>query len=381
MSISQGFEIDSLIEFHDLYEHFINFLKQNSKSKKQNLKNIYVIFQCTFATQGFSERLLLQKFGIEVNMRVVIGYSNVSNICGKTNDQRPFWQNNNYKGTWADIYDNDIIFPRTTSPMLLVDGNYILKHKIGNLNDISFENILLIYIPNICKSSLIYSIIVSTVNMYYESSPFEAKINQKDPQRVFYKSVSHGFTVHGGKNSLENMVRYDHEGLSEDLKEALRSQGDTIAYAIWEQFNMFGDSIKSFFQEQIKSMAPLAIGLEGFEIPVHQLHASKNYYIKPHIDKSDFEACLIAWFMKGNPKGGYFGIFQHGLKFDNNNGAGIFVRSKYLSHGTLKFDMNSLSAKDFKLGVALVNKCWAHTRYRNQLIEATPITWENRRST
>ena len=40
--------------------------------------------------------------------------------------------------------------------------------------------------------------------------------------------------------------------------------------------------------------------------------------------------------------------------------------------------MNSLSRKDFKLGAALVSKGWAYTRYTNQLIEATPITWEGR---
>ena len=64
--------------------------------------------------------------------------------------------------------------------------------------------------------------------------------------------------------------------------------------------------------------------------------------MKPNIDKSDFEALLIAWFTKENPKGGYFGIFKHCLKFDNDSGASIFVLSKYLSHGTLRFDMNPL---------------------------------------
>ena len=57
-------------------------------------------------------------------------------------------------------------------------------------------------------------------------------------------------------------------------------------------------------------MASLAIGLEGFKTQVHQLQISKNYYIKPNIDKSDFEASLIPWFKKGNPKGGYLGNVQ-----------------------------------------------------------------------
>ena len=263
--------------------------------------------------------------------------------------------------------------------MLLLDGNYILEHNIISLDDISFKNILLIYIPNIWKDSPFdYARTVVTVNMYYESSLFKGRNNKKDPKRGKYKSTSHGFTAHGGEKSLGNMVRYHHDNESDDALEAIRGIGDSIASAIWKQLDMFGDSVKTFFQDQFEPMACLAIGLEGFEAQVHQLHISKNSYIKPHIDKSDFEASLIAWFTKGNPKRGYFGIFQHCLKFDNNSGAGIFVLSKYLSHGTLRFDMNSLSRKDFKLGAALVSKGWAHTRYTNQLIDATPITWEYR---
>lgn len=261
--------------------------------------------------------------------------------------------------------------------MLLSDGKYISNHNIRSLDGLSFQNILLIYIPKIRKSPFMYATIVSTVNMHYKSTPFEAKKNQKDPKRGRYKSVSHGFTAHGGDTSLGNMVRYAQKNISETLQEAIRRQGDTIASAIWEEINIFGDSVRTFFQNQFESMIALAIGLKGFETCVHQQHVSKNSYIMPHIDRSDAEASLITWYTEGDPRGGYFGVFQHGLKFDNNNGAGIFVLSKYLSHGTLRFDMDSLSPKDFKLGVALVNKSWAITRFKNQLIEGTPISWEN----
>ena len=93
---------------------------------------------------------------------------------------------------------------------------------------------------------------------------------------------------------------------------------------------------------------------------MHHLHVSKNSYIKSHIDPSNMEASFITWFVKGAPKGGLFGVFQHCLKFDNDNGAGIFIRSKNITHGTLPFD--SISLNDFKLGVAMVNKTWLHTR-------------------
>jgi hypothetical protein len=82
----------------------------------------------------------------------------------------------------------------------------------------------------------------------------------------------------------------------------------------------------------------------------------KNSYIKLHIDVSNLDTSFISWFAKGNPNEGCFAMFQHCLKFDNNSGAGIFVLSKFIIHGTLKFDLNSLSYNKFKLGVALINK-------------------------
>ena len=60
-------------------------------------------------------------------------------------------------------------------------------------------------------------------------------------------------------------------------------------------------------------------------------------------------------------------MFQHCLEFDNNNGVGIFVLSKFIIHGTLKFNLNSLSHNNiYKLGVALVNKVWLLKRLQIQ---------------
>jgi hypothetical protein len=98
-----------------------------------------------------------------------------------------------------------------------------------------------------------------------------------------------------------------------------------------------------------------------------EMHTSKNSYIKPHIDVSNLDALFYITFCKGNPNGGCFGMFQQCFKFDNNNGAGNFVWSKSIIHGTLKFDLNSLSHNIFKLGVALVNKGWLCTKLQNQL--------------
>jgi hypothetical protein len=111
----------------------------------------------------------------------------------------------------------------------------------------------------------------------------------------------------------------------------------------------------------------IPIGLEGYTTQVHQLHISKTSYIKPHIDMSNLDASFISWFTKGQSGGACFGMFQHCLKFDNNNGVGIFVLSKCIIHGTLRFNLESLSENNFKLGVTLVNKGWLRIRLQNQL--------------
>ena len=79
MSISQDFEIDSLMEFHDLFDNFTSFLKQRSKSQKKNLVTPYVVFLSTFVEKGYFELLLLQKFKIQIDMCIAIGYSSVPN--------------------------------------------------------------------------------------------------------------------------------------------------------------------------------------------------------------------------------------------------------------------------------------------------------------
>jgi hypothetical protein len=96
----------------------------------------------------------------------------------------------------------------------------------------------------------------------------------------------------------------------------------------------------------------MPISLDGYTSQVHQMHISKNSYIKPHIDVSNLDSSFISWFAKGNPL----------LVCFNNSGAGIFVLSKFIIHGTLKCDLNSLSHNIFKLRIALVNKGWLCTR-------------------
>lgn len=144
---------------------------------------------------------------------------------------------------------------------------------------------------------------------------------------------------------------------------------------MWKALDLFGAPRKEFFAHQFQHMDCIAIGLKAYPTKLHQLHFSKNSFIKPHIDKNDLDCSFICWFIEGHPQGGEFGIFQHCMKLQNNIGAGIFVFSKYVSHGTLRFDANSLSTNNFKLGLALVNKSAIRERLSNQLTSGKPITW------
>lgn len=309
---------------------------------------------------------------------MVIGYSTVPKDKLGIEDLEPFWENKSFQTNWQEVFENRDVIPELSSSMLLLDGNHILNHKLSDLEDLAFENILLIYVPNMWVSHIEYEIAVRSVNNYYETSPYIGKNNQKDLKRGMYRSVSHGFTVHGGPKSLGNVVRYHQSKKTESEQVAIAGNGDIIASAIWKQLDMFGTSVKTFFQNQIHPLNDICIGVPGLKAQVHQLHVSKNSCIKPHIDKLDFGASFVAWFTNGKPKGGCFGIFQQCLKFDNNSGAGIFMFRKNINHGTLRFDAGSLSARDFKLGVALVNKEAVITRVRNQLRKGTKLTWEHR---
>jgi hypothetical protein len=143
---------------------------------------------------------------------------------------------------------------------------------------------------------------------------------------------------------------------------------------MWKALNLFGGLVKKNFTNQFQLISCIPIGLDAYPTQVHQLHMSKNSFIKPYIDKLDFDCSFICCFTEGYPKGGEFGVFQHYMKLQNNNGAAIFIFSKYISHGTLQFDSNSLSSTEFKIGCALVNKVAICTRVENQLQSENPIT-------
>jgi hypothetical protein len=143
--------------------------------------------------------------------------------------------------------------------------------------------------------------------------------------------VSHGYSIHGSEESQGNVVMHHHYDISKSKQMSFRVMGDNIASSIWQQLDKFENEVKKLYpilENQFYPMNCMPIDLDGYTIQVHQMHISKNSYIKPHIDVSNLETSFISWFAKGNPNGECFGMFQQYLNFDNNNGVGIFVLRK-----------------------------------------------------
>ena len=249
--------------------------------------------------------------------------------------------------------------------------------KILNIQNLKFDQVILIYLKNMWINKLNYKQTLIQANHYYETSPYVGKNNQKDPQRNKYKSMSHGYCAFGGSKSKGNVVMYHHNDQLQSVQPNFKGLGDNVASSIWQHVNQFGDEVNNFFDEQFAPMNYVFVQIQGYFTKIHQMHFSKNSYIKPHIDKYDMDASLIAWFTKGNRKGGCFGVLQQCLKFDTNNRAGIFVRSKLYAYETLRFQEKSLKFNVYKVGVAFVNKQQLNTRIRNLLREGAPLIWKN----
>ena len=260
---------------------------------------------------------------------------------------------------------------------MILNGVDIIQMGIMNIKDLKFDHILMIYIPNMWTNDLDYQRTLVEANHYYETSPYVAKKNQKNPKRGTYKSVSHGYVAHGGAKSKGNVIKYNNKKIPNSIQRSLKGLGDSIASSIWMQLDKFGSQVQQFFNDQVAPMDCISIGLDGYATKVQQMHISKNSYIKPYLDKYDMEASFIAWFISGDPKGGCFGLFQHCLKFDTNLGTGAFVRSKTVAHGTLRFIHKTLAENVYKVGVALVNKQVLTTRIKNQLRDGAPMTWQS----
>ena len=103
MPISKKFKNHNFEQFHDIYVALQTYLKNNlgpSSSTTPSKPFPFSILQCTFVEKGLMESLILQKFGIKGNMRVMISFSNVPNkINNKDNDLQPYWEHPTFMRT------------------------------------------------------------------------------------------------------------------------------------------------------------------------------------------------------------------------------------------------------------------------------------------
>jgi len=215
---------------------------------------------------------------------------------------------------------------------MILNGVDIIQMGIMNIEDLKFDHVIMIYIPNIWTNEFDYQRTLVQTNHYYETSPYAAKKNQKNPKRGKYKSVSHGYVAHGGIKSKGNVVKYHQNKIPDSIQKKFKGLGDSIVSSIWMQLDKFGSQVQQFFNDQFAPMDCVSIRLDGYSTQVHRMHISKNSYIKPHLDKYDMEASFIAWFTRIDPPGGCFDMLQHCLKFDTNKGDGAFFRSKTVTH-------------------------------------------------
>jgi hypothetical protein len=83
--------------------------------------------------EGYVELLILQKFGISKNMRVMICFSNIPNkVNKKCNDLLPFCEHPNYMENWKNIYDNFEIIPIQIQGILILNGYDIFNKYLLN---------------------------------------------------------------------------------------------------------------------------------------------------------------------------------------------------------------------------------------------------------
>ena len=162
-----------------------------------DLPKPFMVLQCSFVDKGYVEPLILQKFGIKVNMRVMISFSNIYNKVNKKNDDLlPFWKNPNYMENWESKYDNPEIIPTQTQGMLILNGYYVLNNNVHDIVDLKFNMVLIMYLSNMWNNDYDYQQKLIEANHYYETSPYRSKKKSIGSQ-VGKIQVSHGYSVHG----------------------------------------------------------------------------------------------------------------------------------------------------------------------------------------
>lgn len=92
------------------------------------------------------------------------------------------------------------------------------------------------------------------------------KINKK---RERYKSLSHGYTVHGGGKSKGNVVMYYHDVIFKSKQLSYKGMGDNNAFPIKKQLYKYGSEVHKYFKDQFYAMNFISVGLPAYTTEVH----------------------------------------------------------------------------------------------------------------
>jgi len=117
-----------------------------------------------------------------------------------------------------DIYDNNIVFPTQNESLMILNGVDIIQMGIMNIENLKFDHVIMIHIPNIWTNEFDYQQTLVEANHYYETSTYAAKKNQNNPKQGEYKSLSHGYVAHGGTKSKGNVAKYHQNKILDSIQ-------------------------------------------------------------------------------------------------------------------------------------------------------------------
>ena len=98
---------------------------------------------------------------------------------------------------------------------MLINGSYILRHNILNVEDLILNIMLLMSLPNMWDNDFDYQWTLVDIYHYYETYPYELEKNQQDSKWGRYKLVNHGYSLHGDGKSQGNILMYHNDNILE----------------------------------------------------------------------------------------------------------------------------------------------------------------------
>jgi hypothetical protein len=82
-----------------------------------------------------------------------------------------------YSATWEENVSKESIMNTSKDALLVLDGNLIMKNQIIDLNLLTIDYVLSLYIPHLLDIKTYESTSIIT-NAYYETAPYTGKVEK-----------------------------------------------------------------------------------------------------------------------------------------------------------------------------------------------------------